>query len=265
MDRLIGLAILVLLLVSGPARAETLRLCYEEWAPFAYTRDGEPAGLMVQILDRALDRLEHDAIYVGLPYSRCRKSVDAGVMDAMMISSNEPGLKPNSVSLVYWEVGLVARADWPSTAFEDLSDFDGRRVGLVSAYDYGPTVREAAGSWIVQGAVDAMTNLRKVSAKRLDLTVVDGPWARHVAKREGLSLKFLTPLLFAEPQFLFFRPDRQASIDEIDRELRRLIADGSVDRLYRDEIGLDLTALQARAARTLAARDAGVLSPAPTE
>lgn len=238
-------------LAARPASAESLRICYEDWSPFATTVDGRATGLMIELVDRALAADGRSATYSQQPYLRCTGNVRSGAFDAILMSSDERGLVPADTSVAFWEVGVVARPDWPAASFGSLQDFDGATVGLVGAYEYHPRVMAAAAGWRVHHAADALFNLRMTASGRIDATVVDVPWARIEAARERLQVKVLEPMLLAIPQHVYFHPGRTQVAAELGAALRALLADGTVDRLYRRDTGGSFREAADRAAAAL--------------
>lgn len=244
-------AAVLVLAIALPARADRLRICFEEWAPFSSMVGGRAEGIVVAAMDRALRAAGHTAIYSELPYRRCANGVRAGTYDAMLLTSDEPGLAPMRVSVAFWEVGIVARPDWPRDSFASLSDFSGAVIGLVSAYAYHPAVQQASGDWRVEFATEALFNLRKAASGRIDATIVDIPWTRIQAGREDLSLKVLTPTVFATPQYMFLNPAKADLIPGLDAALQALIDDGTADRLYQQSLGISFRSVSARADNAL--------------
>lgn len=115
------------LAAATTARADQLRICFEEWAPFATIADGRPTGLVIEIMDRALAAAGHTAIYSMQPYLRCIANVRDGGYDAILMTSDEQGLVPNTVSVAFWEVGILAKPTWPSDNYTSLQDFPAPR------------------------------------------------------------------------------------------------------------------------------------------
>jgi len=249
--RIAAAAAVLALAIALPARADRLRICFEEWAPFSSMANGTADGIVVAAMGRALRAAGHTATYSALPYQRCINGVRTGSYDAMLLTSDEPGLVPMRVSVAFWEVGIVARPDWPRDSFASLSDFNGAAIGLVGSYGYHPAVQRALADWRVEFATEALFNLRKAASGRIDATVVDVPWTRITAAREGLSLKILTPTLFATPQYMFLNPAKAGLVPGLDAALQGLIDDGTVDRLYRQSLGIDFRTVRARAENAL--------------
>lgn len=245
-------AMLLAAAAAGTASAEKLRICHEEWSPFATVAGGRSAGLMIEIVDRALAATGHEAAYSQQPYLRCIGNVRAGDYDAILMSSDEHGLVPAGVSVAFWEVGVIARPDWPAAEYGSLSDFAGATVGLVGAYRYHRLVDAAQPTWTVHYAADALFNLRMAARGRIDAMIADIPWARIEAAREGLAIKVLAPTLFATPQYLYFHPGQATAAADLGPALQALVEDGTVDRLYLRFTGSSFQDARARAAAALA-------------
>lgn len=237
--------------MTPPASAETLSFCFEEWEPFHFMENGKARGIQTELNAIAMAAMGHTATYEELPYVRCREGVKQGKYAAMLLTSGIEDMVPTSVPTVMWEVGIIARPDWPVDRFSSLSEFDGASVGLVNGYEYPLQIEEAKAKWQVQMAADAILNLRKAAAGRIDMTIDDIPWAVRKAKNESLTLKILSPTLFSDPQFTYFAVGNEAMAGALSREMKRLIDDGTVDRLYQEYLGVTYTDVQARAANAL--------------
>lgn len=249
--RLPFLAALAAFVLPHAAEAGELRFCFEEWAPFHTIEKGKPAGIQIELNDRALAALGHTAVYELRPYLDCVNAVNEGSFDAMLLTSGEEPLVPATVSTVFWEIGLLARPDWEPDGFAELSDFDGKAMGMVRGYVYPEAVEVAKAGWKVAITDDDALNLRRVASGKLDATVIDIPWALRLAKQEGLKVKALTPRLSLDPQYTYFNPRHAGLAVKLGAELRRLIDDGTVDAIYLRETGESFRDVQARARQTL--------------
>ena len=100
-------------------------------------------------------------------------------------------------------------------------------------------------------SADAIHNIRKASAGRIDVTVEDIPWTLIKAKSEGLDVKVLEPTLAADPQYSYFNPDRADLAEALGAELQKLLDDGTVDSVYQDYLGVSFTEVMARSENAL--------------
>lgn len=229
-------------LTPALGHADDIAFCFEEWRPFSYVDEtGALAGIQIEIDRTALDRAGLTASYEELPYSRCVAAVEAGTYDAMLLTSDEPSLVESAASTVLWQVGVLVNEAYPADSFDGLDDFTGTTVGLVQGYEYPDAVADFDG-WTVEEVADASANLRKVSAGRIDLTIDDVPWARWVARTDGLALKALSPLLFGAPQYAMWNAERGDLRARYDAAIQAVLDDGTVDRIYEDAMGASFTA-----------------------
>ena len=225
-------------LIAQTVKAENLKFCYEPWEPFHYILEGKSTGIQIELMTKITASLGHTATFAELPYARCLKEVRLGNFDAILLTS---GTKNNliraTVSSAFWEIGAIVNMRWPKDQFDTLSDFDGKKVGLVTSYNYGDEIDAASEKWLVEQEDEALDNLRKTSAGRLDITITDIAWAQMMAKRHRLKLKFLAPALQSHPQFTFFNEDQSEYAYAISTEMQSLIDNGTVDRLYEKYTG----------------------------
>lgn len=222
--------------ISSFAR-ETVRICYEEWAPFAETRGDRPEGIQIEIMQRAFDRVHIPVDFFEMPYVRCLPAVKNGVFDAILASSNEVGLVSMSISVLRWELGMFVHEDDPDMQFASLAEFSGKRAGLVDGYDYGAEINEYRKYWDIQQAPDALFNLRKLAKKRIDFTITDIIWAQTVIRAENLPIKLLPPTISSIPQYTLFNPTSADIIPVIEAAMNDMRADGTIEQIYQQQTG----------------------------
>jgi len=233
------------------ASAEDTSVCFEEWEPFTFVEDGEPKGLYVDLFREGMETLGYTVSFSEQPYRRCARAVATGKMDAILLSSGESDMVPSEASAVFWQVGIIARPDFEPQTFTTLSDFDTARTGLVSGYDYESIVGNDIANWNAEWVATAILNLRKVNTGRIDLTIVDVPWAEINAKKENLTFTILSPLVGAFPQVTYFSNARADLAPLWTSELNAMIADGRVDAVYKSYTGVSFDAVNERNEKTL--------------
>ncbi|WP_430474823.1 substrate-binding periplasmic protein [Thalassospira lucentensis] len=236
-----GLGFIFSVMMEVGARAdEVVTICFEEWAPFAYTRDGVAQGIQISLMEEALARIDRTVVFHSVPYQRCRKSMQEGQYDAILAESLSHDGIATDVSLLSWDLGVVVHQDWPAETFDRLEDFSGNSVGLVKSYSYSDLLAGVYDTLDVQFAPDAIFNLRKLALKRIDFTIVDVPWAITVINQEKLPLKILLPILSSEPQFTTFGPGNEALVGQLDQVLQEMVSDNTVEDAYRKVFGNNL-------------------------
>lgn len=235
---------LALMIDSKPVQAADIKFCFEYWRPFSYLDDtGTPAGIQIDITSEALARAGFTASFEQLPYLRCMAQVEAGQYDAMLLTSDEKTLVGSTEYSVLWQIGVIVHDAYPEAVFESLDDFSGRIIGVVDGYEY-PEAIEAFEGWEREFAIDAETNVRKVAGQRIDLTIDDVPWARWYANDNGLTVKVLDPLVAGYPQYAMWNERRDTLRALHDDALAAVLADGTVDRIYLDALGVTFQSQQ---------------------
>ena len=237
----IWLVVLVLCLAPSQSRAEEqIRLCFEEWAPFAETWDGIARGIHIDIMRQAFDRAGLAVSFEEMPYVRCRQDVKQGRFDGILASSYEYDLFPVGMSVLRWEMAVFVHEDYPAFIFSSLDGFWGLQAGIVDGYDYGDDIMKHRDEWDVQGAPDALFNLRKLAKKRIDFTFADILWGNSVKRHENLPIKALFPTISSVPQYTYFNEDHAELIPRIEATMRDMKKDGTIETIYRRETGLGI-------------------------
>ncbi|MDG4720349.1 substrate-binding periplasmic protein [Thalassospira aquimaris] len=235
------LVLIVICLAPGLGRAEEhIRLCFEEWAPFAETREGVARGIQVDIMQQAFDRAGLPVSFEEMPYVRCRQDVKQGRYDGILASSYEYDLFPVGLSVLRWEMAVFVHEDYPASIFASLDDFLGLQVGIVDGYDYGDDIMGRRNEWDAQDAPDALFNLRKLAKKRIDFTFADILWGNSVKRRENLPVKALFPTISSVPQYTYFNDDHAVLIPRIEAAMQEMKEDGTIETIYLRETGLGI-------------------------
>lgn len=73
MGNLSRLLLLVLLVVAMPMQAAGFRVVTEEWAPYNFQHDGQPAGFSVELLQAALQQIGENPRIEFMPWNRSYK------------------------------------------------------------------------------------------------------------------------------------------------------------------------------------------------
>ena len=138
--------------------------------------------------------------------------------------------------LFYSQLGFFVRRDTP-VHFAGLSELHGRRVGIVRGYGYPPRI---LGSGIVtEEAVDDISNLRKLAARRFDLVLLERLVGEHLMAGDSElrgQLVWQEPALERIPLVVGFAPPRDGQPDWaaiFERGLRELHASGEYLRILK--------------------------------
>jgi len=161
---------------GGRARADEVRLVYEDFPPFEYRQDGEARGDSVALIRRVCAGLGLVPVFMSRPWARAVDDVRTGHADGIFSlfrsEEREGWLHFARQPLAYEDtVVFVARGDLHPESLEALS---GLRVGVVRGYHYGPGVSmrlpespipfkdvEALLAMLCEGRIDAALATRR--------------------------------------------------------------------------------------------------------
>jgi len=224
------------------AGAETIRYCHNNWPPYAYNTDEGPAGISVEILKQASNRAGYTAEFNELPWERCLKSVADGEMDAVVDAAKRDGYLQGDVGFsVYTNTFWVREEFNPGSSI--LSALNGRRLGLVRGYVYGNRLEEqiSESGAIVDLAKDDEQNIRKLSYGRTDAIIGDYVGTRIIAAQQGFKPVPVLPHHSFDLLYPSFNLGQGVMQGRINDALGSMMSDGSIDRVYRDSLGVELS------------------------
>ena len=118
-----------------------------------------------------------------------------------------------------------------------LADLRGRRVGIVRGYGYPPRI--LASGLLAEEAVDDISNLRKLAARRFDLVLLERIVGEHLVAGDAAlrgRLAWQEPALERIPLMVGFNAPRPGQPDWaaiFERGLRELHASGEYMRILR--------------------------------
>ncbi|UVE18889.1 transporter substrate-binding domain-containing protein [Pseudomonas sp. LS44] len=240
MSRFSGLAALLALLWCVPAAnaAEPLRLVSLEYPPYSSAKI-PGGGSIVELVTQAMASQGKSVHIDFMPWARARAELRshryAGALPLWPREIVEEQLIA-SRPLFYSELGFFVRRDTP-VQFTTLNQLKGHRVGIVRGYGYPQTLLHSG--FRSEEAVDDLSNLRKLAARRFDLVLLERVVGEHLIAShatlrgqliwQGRSLE-RTPLLVG---FLPQRPGEPDWAATFERGLRELHATGDYMRIIR--------------------------------
>lgn len=227
--------------MSMPAWAagRQLNVCYDDWAPYAYTGAGKKAaGITVDILNEAARSQNLRLNYVYTTYDACRKMVRLGKIDAKLFTSpdeDEDLPRLNTVT-EYWMLSAIVRKESPYQHYSGLDMFRGASVGLVNGYVY-PDEFKRNHQWQPVYDYESSSLLRQLVVGRIDATFDDLFWLQEQIREKRLPLKVLLPVIQAVPQYTIFSKARTREAQQLDGALKAMAAAGRIDEIYRQHTG----------------------------
>jgi polar amino acid transport system substrate-binding protein len=238
-------AILALGLIPGAAGAEPLRACFVAWPPYEEMIDGRPAGLTVEIMTEAARRAGYRIEFTERPWQRCLADVTEGTADLFLDGSDYPDyLKGRNPTAAFVNAFFV-RGDDPLQHYDGLAALDGRSVGLVRTYKYPAEIRDRAGLHPNLAPETDAQQAAMLAAGRFDLLLGDLVNIRALAADAHLAIRSLAPAYSVTPLYPHFGQSDALPMRRIDAAVGALLADGTIDRIYRARIGTGLSDLLA--------------------
>lgn len=180
------LLILVGLMASlfSTAYAKTIVAAADPYPPFVDS--GNPTdGLSLEIIRAAFKTQGDDVKMVYVPWARAEAGVKDGTYD---ILPNTWYTEARTKELVYSTPYAVNNVKFIKVKgdpfeFKGLDSLKGKRVGIVRGYGYGDAFSTNTG-FTRDEVIDVITNVKKVVAKRVDLTLEDEIVAKFLVGKE---------------------------------------------------------------------------------
>ncbi|MDK2122769.1 substrate-binding periplasmic protein [Parachitinimonas caeni] len=219
-------------IVASGVQAASLNACYERWEPYAYQSGSKHGGAAIETVNLVMSRLGHTVRYQEVPFNRCVYLLSNAKVEMGLFITEEPGhpFVYSQVPLAFWLLAAVVHRDSKITHFEGLQTFKGARVATVRGYRYTLPELEQMQQ---DEATDAVSSLRKLDAKRVDVMFEDYLWSTMTANRRALNVRALLPLVKVSPEVTGFHDEQLELRNAFDSVLRELIKSGEVDAIYR--------------------------------
>ena len=230
----------LLILLAQPAQAEPqLRMATLEYPPYSseHLPDG---GSIVALTRRAFAVRGHSLQIDFMPWARVRmglrNSSYQGALALWPQEVKEEGLLA-SRPLFYSELGLFVRNDHP-LPFNQLQELRGQTLGIVRGYGYPQHILEAGLS--LEEAVDAISNLRKLKARRFDMVLLEHIVGNHLINNDEQlrgTLRWHGNVLERIPLLVGFVPPKAGEPDwskVFEQGLRDLHSSGEYMQILRE-------------------------------
>jgi len=254
-------AVLAIITIVCPARAETVRITTGEWKPFI-SRDFREGGVILHIVREAFARKGLQVEIGFFPWARAVKYIDDGSWDAMAVTgsrfsaNDRPHLYSDAV-YVGKDV-LFHRSDQP-VFWQTFTDLHGLTFGAVLSYNYIDAYRHALAAGQILRVVVPNADLLfpMLMAGRFDTFIMDRTAGLYTyntlyRKKYGDAISYNGRPLATLAYALRFSGDSQKSRrlrDLFNAGLAEMRDAGIIDRYYQQfEQGDYLTNGDARTA-----------------
>ena len=224
----------------GLSAAEApVRFCFNNWAPYAVADNTGFHGISVAVLTQAAERAGLTATFEELPWNRCLEMVRQGWFDAVLDAADRSEFLqgPTSYSVYSNTIWVTTGVKQTDLAFDALH---GKKIGLVDGYSYPDQLMEQLQAFElkIDYSVDDATNIRKLAFGRVDSIVGDFVSTLLFAREHGLEVHPLVPSHSFDRLYPSFNTAQASMQRKIDKSLAAMIADGSIDKIYRKHIGI---------------------------
>lgn len=230
---------------GAQAQEKTVSLATLEWPPYVGAALPEE-GATTAVIKKAFETAGYKVEVIFLPWKRAvEETAEAGgKFDAFYPGYNcnqKPGLV-SSESLGSSPLGFAENAEAP-LAWSSLDDLAGKRVGTVQGYTNTAEFDErvAMGKITADAAVNDLTNLKKLVAKRLDAVIVDRFVMEYMLKTEkdlaadAGKIAFNKKPLEEKNLFLCFRDDSAGKkvVADFDAALATIDVPALIDAYFK--------------------------------
>ncbi|MFG0720446.1 substrate-binding periplasmic protein [Pseudomonas sp. GLN_6] len=216
-----------------------LRMATLEYPP--YSSEQLPNGGSIVALTRRAFAVRGHPLHIDfLPWARVRVELGNGNYQGALAlwpkEVKEEGLLP-SRPLFYSELGLFIRDGYP-LQFNQLQELRGKTLGIVRGYGYPQHILDAG--LTLEDAVDDISNLRKLNARRFDMVLLERIVGNHlIANDEQLrgKLSWHGNVLERIPLLVGFVPAKPGETDwstVFEQGLRDLHRSGEYMQILRE-------------------------------
>ncbi|MGY4491138.1 substrate-binding periplasmic protein [Pseudomonas sp. TE3610] len=211
------LTALLLTCLSLCAQGEKLRIVTDPWAPYAFERNGQGAGIDYEVTAKVFERLGVDIQWQFLPWKRCLAMLDQGeadgVLDIFRTPERESTLLYPDEPLSEVQFVLFQAAAKPHDV-ATLADLQGLTIGTSAGYNYGDAFMQAS-EFRRESAGTQEANFGKLIRHRVDLIITDLRVGDFTLQAMGLEGKVSALPLVISRQRQYLAVRRGAGMDQL--------------------------------------------------
>ena len=160
-----------------------------DFAPYQYFEDNEMRGIHIEMIQGVANQLNYDIEFVRLPWNRLVRVVESGKVDGLSyMGSHQPDTGDftwfhggNALSVTASRLMVTKQSKLKFNG--QLSEFDGKVIGVLRGFQYGGQVLENAKFEII--AADGVEHLKLLLDRgRIDAAIVmQSEWINY--KKNG--------------------------------------------------------------------------------
>lgn len=212
------LFLLFMAILSSTSEAALPKIMVEDaWPPFAFKKQGQPAGLSVDLVKEAFHLVDEKPQLVQVPYPRCLALTAAGKFPACFNSAHSSEMNKDFLfpkESLFKSRGLIV-TNLPVSArlkIEKVTDLEGRSVALPTGFPFGPQFDENKKIKKIFTASD-YNSLRMLKANRVAFIAIDEFVYYYLVKENPEFRDFSVLLLLSEEDiFVHFAKNEEGRI-----------------------------------------------------
>lgn len=240
------LASTVHLTARAEQRSPALKVCYENWSPYAFLDESDThTGYSVELVNEIFLHLNRTLSYSPMSYDECVRKVSDSEMDMILMGNDFPrGILQSEGEVGHWMIAAIVRKNAPLRHFHDMTDFQGMKWARTIGYEFPPIINSYEGFADVYELDDSADILLMLQNAYIDVYFEDYVWAQSQIEQKGYKLRVLHPPISIVPQYAGFNKNLTSLANDYSARLMQLHQDGSVDRLYQKYFGIDYETFQ---------------------
>jgi polar amino acid transport system substrate-binding protein len=223
--------------ISFAVNSAVITAAQDPWAPFVQKDNANP-GVSVEIITEAFKSQGHTVDFKIMPWTRALNEVKSGKVDVLVATwfTNERTsfLKYSDPYLENSLKFIMRKGE--GFEYNGLDSLSGKTVGIIRNYGYGDEFL-AATNFKKPEANDLIANAKKLTAKRVDLTLEDELVAKSTLSGAGMNLddfEFTNNALSVNPLHVtsgLANPNHAEYIEAFNKGLVEIKANGTFDKI----------------------------------
>ncbi|MCG7495711.1 transporter substrate-binding domain-containing protein [Vibrio sp. Of7-15] len=234
------LVLLILAFISSGLHARQISMETTSWEPF-YNDTLLNNGVIVEIVNRAFQRVGHDTAVRFVVWRRAMRNVKAGDVDVLVGAYYTKERDKNyrfSDPIFDIDIGFIALKSLNLTHYRKLDDLKGYSIGIGDDWSYGEEFDKAPLK--KETVISSTQNVKKLFRNRVDLIAMAIPvfhYERNMLKHnKNDEIVILSPLITSQPLHIMVGrnlKDGVQIIEDFNRGLKAIKADGTYDHLLK--------------------------------
>ncbi len=233
----VTLSLVILLSMPVSALAEKLVFATSEWPPYAFTKDGQPSGINVEIIVELCKRLGMESEIRVLPWQRALNYVEGGKVDAIFSvrhTDERATFLHYPAESINTEKTIILAQKGSGIKATNLGDLKDKKVGIVRGYEYGLDFDKY--QEIKRTVCDDDAQLVTMFAKkRVELAAgMDEGSMRYLCKKAGVDSEVVY-VLSEVPSYIGFSKKLgekgKALADKFSEALKKLKEEGFIEKV----------------------------------